>query len=294
MRATYLACEYRKVWFSQAVDYFNGNVVYCDKCISIPYGEDMQQFIIVLHAGIKAKQDNAIYNKQLFLSGGEATVTIDTGVPNDTAFITFKTLDGNEVLSITNLKSVVILMKILRNILPIGAFIEENHLNIASAFIECVKTCTDIDRTQFSTIKSETFVTEEILKKNPLLERHKVQHLLMINKIDFSCIANLIIGVKSLNSFLNASIGFAKNKDPASSTNQELPIASNFGNEKDTNVEELQNTSIVNSNVQQNQMTLKQMTIPIIAVQNPPSYQSYVLVKAVGPTPPISLMQESE
>ena len=116
----------------------------------------------------------------------------------------------------------------------------------------------------------------------------------MINKIDFSCIANLIICVKSLNSFLNASIGFAKNKDPASSTNQELPIASNFGNEKDTNVEELQNTSIVNSNVQQNQMTLKQMTIPIIAVQNPPSYQSYVLVKAVGPTPPISLMQESE
>ena len=147
MRATYLACEYRKVWFSQAVDYFNGNVVYCDKCISIPYGEDMQQLIIVLHDGIKAKQDNAIYNKQLFLSGGEATVTIDTGVPNDTAFITFKTLDGNEVLSITNLKSVVILMKILRNILPIGAFIEENHLNIASAFIECVKTCTDIDRT---------------------------------------------------------------------------------------------------------------------------------------------------
>jgi hypothetical protein len=107
-------------------------------------------------------------------------------------------------------------MKVLRDVLPIGAFIEGNHLNITSAFIECVKTCTDINRTELAAIKSETVVTEEILKKNPLLERHKVQQLLRIDKTDFSCIANLIKCVSTLNSFLNASMRFEKKFDKKS------------------------------------------------------------------------------
>ena len=60
-------------------------------------------------------------------------------------------------------------------------------------------------------------------------------------------------------------------------------------NEKNTNVEEIQHTSANNFNVQQNQMTL-----PMIAVQTSPTYQNYLIVKAVGPTPPKALMQEGE
>ena len=214
LRDTYVACEYRRVWFSQTIDYINGNVIYCDKCISIHYGEDMQELILVLHAASQAKQDNTIYKKQLSLSGGETRISIDTSVTNDAAFITFTKLDGAEVFSISDLRCVLRLMKVLRDVLPIGAFIEENHLNITSAFIECVKTCTEINRTEFAAIKSETFVTEEILKKNPSLERHKVQQLLRINKTDLSCIANLNKCVSTLNNYLHPSIRFEKNKEP--------------------------------------------------------------------------------
>ena len=61
----------------------------------------MQELILVLHAASTAKQDNTIYNKQLSLSGSETRISIDTGVPNGTAFITFTKLDGSEIFSIT-------------------------------------------------------------------------------------------------------------------------------------------------------------------------------------------------
>ena len=39
----FYACEYRKIWFSKSIDYVNGYVTYGEKCISIPYGEDMEK-----------------------------------------------------------------------------------------------------------------------------------------------------------------------------------------------------------------------------------------------------------
>ena len=243
----------------------------------------MQEVIIVLHAASQAKLDNTKYNKQLSLSSSNTRISIDTSVPNDKSFITFTKLDGCEIFSISDLKCVIKLMKVLRDVLPIGAFIEENHLNIASAFIECVKTCTEMNRNAFATIKSETFVTEEILKKNPLLERHKVQNLLRINKTDFSCIANLYKCVSILNSCLNASIRLEKDKGPRISSNHEIPTASNLGIENNKNVVEISNTLTNSSDVQQNQVTL-----PIIAV--PQTY--HLLLKTVGRTPPENLMDD--
>ena len=60
---------------------------------------------------------------------------------------------------------------------------------------------------------------------------------------------------------------------------------------KNTNVEEIQNTSY---NIQQNQMTMTPMTLSMITVPTSQTYQSYLIVKAVGPTPPNVLMAGSE
>ena len=83
---------------------------------------------------------------------------------------------------------------------------------------------------------------------------------------------NLDTCVSTLNSYLNASIRFKKDKEPGRSSNLEIPAASNSSNEKTTNVEEIQNTSY---NIQQNQMAMTQMTLPMITVPTSQTYQSY-------------------
>ena len=136
----------------------------------------------------------------------------------------------------------------------------KNHLNIASAYIECVKTCAENDRNEISAIKSEDYVTEEILKKDPSLQKYRVKHLLRINKTDLSCIANIHKSVRLLKSVLNLSKSLEKNNVPASSSNQEQPTVSNMENTQITNVEPNQcrsantNSLMHISSLQQSQM----------------------------------------
>ena len=57
--------------------------------------------------------------------------------------------------------------------------------------MECVKTCADIERQNYSELRSDDLIARKILNKDPSLDRFKVKQLLNVNKIDLLCVANL-------------------------------------------------------------------------------------------------------
>ena len=274
-------------------------MTYGEKCVSIPYGEDMQKLILALFQASKAKKDKTNYDDQLSLSGDETRISINCSAPENIAFVTVKNSNSSEVFTISNLKCAHKLLSVLRDVLPIGAFIDENQLDIASAFIECVKTCTDNDRNEISAIKSVNYVTEEILKKDPSLQKYKVKHLLKINKTDLSCIANIYRCVSLIKSVLNASKSLEKNNVPVSSSNLEIITVSNTIDTQNTNVDQTQCTSTnINSlmpisSVQQGQMIPLLTQPPMVSIQPSPAQKSFIIFQTVESQPPPVLLQKN-
>ena len=296
----FYACEYRKIWFSKSIDYVNGYVTYSEKCISIPYGEDMEKLIGAVYKLGQSKKDKTNFNEELSLSGDETKISINTNVPENSAFLIVKNSNGIEIFTISDLKCVLKLVCALRDILPIGAFLKEYQLSIVAAFIECVKTCKEIDKLKITAIRSVNYVAEEILKKDPSLRRYKVRNLLRVNKTDLSCIANLYPCVSILKSILNTSKIIEKNTVPESSSNQQPFTVSNLTNVQTTNDQQTQNIAVdMNSlmqfsNVQPHQgmQVISPVTLPIF----PSTLQkSYMILKTIEPTPPDNyLMQDTE
>ena len=255
----FYACEYRRVWFSKTIVYVNGYVTYGEKCISIPYGEDMEKLICAVYKLGQAKKDKIDFDEELSLSGNETKISINTNGPENAAFLNAKNSNGIEIFTISDLKCVLKLVCVLRDILPIGAFLKENHLSIASAFTECVKTCTETDKLKITAIKSVNYVAEEILKKDPSLKRYKVRNLLRINKTDLSCIANLYPCVSILKSILNTSKVIENNTVPERSSSQQPSAVSNLTNIQKTNNQQTQNT-VPESSSNQQPFTISNLT----------------------------------
>ena len=127
----------------------------------------------------------------LSLNCDKTKIKIDTDVKKNSAFIIAKNCNDDEVFRISDINCVYKLLYVLRDILPNGAFINKDELNIVFTFIECVKTCEDTERQKFCDLMSEDYISRKILCKNPSLDEFKIKQLLNVNKIDLLCISNL-------------------------------------------------------------------------------------------------------
>ena len=190
-KVTLLACEYRKLWFSKTAYHHNDSVTYGNKCVMIPYGEDIQSFIKSLLDTIQGIKTKKGHKEDLTLNCNKTKITINTYVNENCTFLTATNSSGDEVFTISDLNCVYKLFFVLRDIFPIGAFINKVELSIVYAFVECVKTCADIERQNHSELRSDDFIAGKILNKDPSLDRFKVKQLLNVNKLDLLCVANL-------------------------------------------------------------------------------------------------------
>ena len=190
-KVTLLACEYRKLWFSKTAYHHNDSVTYGNTCVMIPYGEDLQSFIKSLLDTIQGIKTKKGHKEDLTLNCNKTKISINTFVSENCTFLTATNSSGDEVFTISDLNCVYKLFFVLRDIFPIGAFINKVELSIVYAFVECVKTCADIERQNYSELRSDDFIAGKILNKDPSLDRLKVKQLLNVNKLDLLCVANL-------------------------------------------------------------------------------------------------------
>ena len=156
-----LACEYRKLWFSRTVHHQNDSMTYGKLCIT--------KFYLSLLETVKCIKTKKECKNDLSLNSNETRISIDT---KNTTFIIVKNSNEDTVFTISAINCVYKLLNVFRDILPNGAFINKDELSIVSTFIECVKTCADEESQKFSDLRSEDFISGEILSKNPMLDSH--------------------------------------------------------------------------------------------------------------------------
>ena len=185
------ACSYRKLWLSKSVCVVNNNVTYGEACIFIHLGEDLKTFIDALLNGIKAKEEKKSYQQQR-ISLSNVNVFINT-TDNTTPFFVVKSLEGTEIFGIFETTCAFKLISVLKDILPICAFIKEGDYDIVSAFEKCIKSCSVKHRSDFlilSPLKID-FIVDEIMQKDLSLRKYRIKCLLRVNRIDFCCLAKL-------------------------------------------------------------------------------------------------------
>ena len=85
----------------------------------------MKKLILALYQASKAKKDKSNYDDQLSLSGDETRISINCSAPENLAFVIVKNANESEIFTISNLNCVLKLLCALRDVLPIGAFIDK-------------------------------------------------------------------------------------------------------------------------------------------------------------------------
>ena len=128
----------------------------------IHFGEDLEKLIKCLFETIRCVQATKEYKENLSLSCGETRILIDTNVIDKSAFITIENSIGDVVITISEVSSVYKVLFLFRDVLPNGAFINKDELQIVYSFIECVKSCEDTEKQIFSKLSSEDFIAGKI------------------------------------------------------------------------------------------------------------------------------------
>ena len=202
----------------------------------IHFGEDLEKLIKCLFETIRCVQATKEYKENLSLSCGETRILIDTNVIDKSAFITIENSIGDVVITISEVSSVYKVLFLFRDVLPNGAFINKDELQIVYSFIECVKSCEDTKKQIFYKLSSKDFIAGKILMKHSTLDKFRVIQLLKVNRIDLCCLANL-------------HLLQSKTRDPpaSSSKNVKIPKKSSTPKKKATNTNNAKNNLILES-----------------------------------------------
>ena len=179
------------MWFSKSAHLENESVKYGDDCAFINFGEELQKFIDALLSAIKRNQAKQSFTQILPLSN--IKVHINTDVNKADAFFTVESIQDFKIFEISERECAFKLICLIRDVFPIGAFIDENSYNIASAFEECVKSCSTEDRYELLSLNHQKIhiIVDKIVDKNFSLKKRKVKHLLKVNRADLCCLAKL-------------------------------------------------------------------------------------------------------